>query len=423
MSFGWSRDRWEEYLFDRVGQPLANAVVYQAKGKTIAKVWSEQRERFKRIAQKNAGVNDAEVIQKALDVGGKVFIAKGTYICSQTIKMKDVVVEFEKGVELKLGNGVNADLIQVAGTVVLKGEVILNGNNANNGSGILINAYDSIEKLVVDGLTLKYYPERGIRALETLTHNKVVIRNCKIYYSETLPEHKAGGWAISGKSEYLLVENCEMINIPNDAINYFGDIIRISNNTIKNTPDGGLHVAPISESAEIVVEDNHIENVQSNKGIGVGTDDSSVNLYNARVVNNYIKDVGDYSAIRMQYAYECIIEKNIIDGCPDGIVIALEGSGNTIANNRIRNITGTGIYARNNDNVIEGNVIDSPNNGIQLYNAYDNIVVGNRVKNAANIGIYEQSGDYNVIVANNVRGSATGISTVGTNTVSANNIT
>ena len=67
MSFGWSRDRWEEYLFDRVGQPLANAVVYQAKGKTIAKVWSEQRERFKRIAQKNAGVADMEIIQAAIN--------------------------------------------------------------------------------------------------------------------------------------------------------------------------------------------------------------------------------------------------------------------------------------------------------------------------------------------------------------------
>ncbi len=84
MGFGWSRDRWEEYLFDRVGQPLANAVVYQAKGKTIAKVWSEQRERFKRIAQKNAGVADAEVVKSTIDTvteGSRIVI-----ICDITVK-------------------------------------------------------------------------------------------------------------------------------------------------------------------------------------------------------------------------------------------------------------------------------------------------------------------------------------------------
>jgi len=79
MSHGWSRDRWEEYLFDRIGLPLANAVVYQAKGKTIAKVWSEQRERFRRVAQKKAGVDDASVIQSALDAGGRIVIKDGEY--------------------------------------------------------------------------------------------------------------------------------------------------------------------------------------------------------------------------------------------------------------------------------------------------------------------------------------------------------
>jgi len=100
MSHGWSRDRWEEYLFDRIGLPLANAVVYQAKGKTIAKVWSEQRERFKRVAQKKAGVNDTKVIQitvNSLPNGGSVFLASGTFNITDTIVFPENINMMVKG--------------------------------------------------------------------------------------------------------------------------------------------------------------------------------------------------------------------------------------------------------------------------------------------------------------------------------------
>jgi len=88
---GWSRDRWTEYIRKEVAKGSYSAIVY-IDGSTV---YAEDAE-GNTIAQGEAGVDDASVIQSAIDKvyndgGGLVKIAKGTYEISQSITPKPKV--------------------------------------------------------------------------------------------------------------------------------------------------------------------------------------------------------------------------------------------------------------------------------------------------------------------------------------------
>jgi len=96
--------------------PTASAVVYQTDRHTIGKKYDESKDKWVRIAKEKRGVDDASVIQSAIDAthnsgGGRTLIKAGEYICNRDIELKD-------GVYLS-GEGV-ADL-GLARSTVLKG--------------------------------------------------------------------------------------------------------------------------------------------------------------------------------------------------------------------------------------------------------------------------------------------------------------
>ena len=78
---GWSRDRWTEYIRKEVAKGSYSAIVY-IDGSTV---YAEDAE-GKTIAQGEAGVDDASVIQSALDGGGRIFL-DGEFTINKALKI------------------------------------------------------------------------------------------------------------------------------------------------------------------------------------------------------------------------------------------------------------------------------------------------------------------------------------------------
>ena len=132
-------------------------------------VWAEDQY-GKTIAQGEAGVDDAEVIQSALDVGGKVFIAKGTYLLNATLIIKsntELVGEGRGKTILKIADDANVHAIQNPSTESLENisiaHLTIDGNRNNqtsNGIGISIGY----------GVAKKNITIRDVEIMNCLSH-------------------------------------------------------------------------------------------------------------------------------------------------------------------------------------------------------------------------------------------------------------
>lgn len=235
-------------------------------------------------------------------------------------------------------------------------------------------------------------------------------------------EHVIRFGRFDGDPAFIAIDNsvigCTFLNILNDPVLYELDsrggivsgntfrgcrrIVKIETTTAANTRDfliennsfvgqAGVPLEAIRALGVIrcTIIGNHIDGAQ--QGISVGGQ--------SRVVGNYLRTIADWG-IRFDIA--CIIADNNLD--------AVLGAG-------IRSDT-----TASNGATITGNVLTSiTGNGIDIL-ATNTTVTGNRVTSAA-IGIRGTTdATYALVTANNVRGSATGITLSGTASVNANNI-
>ena len=133
---GWSRDRWTEYIRKEVAKGSYSAIVY-IDGSTV---YAEDAE-GNTIAQGEAGVDDASVIQSAMDGGGKIFIKKGTYIIDLALLPKSNTILEGEGFETILkkkdyatDGAFNAEVIrnpEVGSNNVVIRNLGIDGNKAN----------------------------------------------------------------------------------------------------------------------------------------------------------------------------------------------------------------------------------------------------------------------------------------------------
>ncbi|MCD6493112.1 MAG: right-handed parallel beta-helix repeat-containing protein, partial [Archaeoglobaceae archaeon] len=103
-----------------------------------------------------------------------------------------------------------------------------------------------------------------------------------------------------------------------------------------------------------------------------------------------------------------VIRNNNISNNLDGISLcfACYSSNNTIANNRVENNSGYGIYlysawgVQNNNTISNNNIISNKYDGIYLYKSNNNKLTNNRVENNGNNGIYLGRSSNNKLIGN-----------------------
>jgi len=169
-------------------------------------VWAEDAS-GKTIASGESGVDDASVIQSAINQGGKVFITKETYIVDKILSVSgNTHLKFEKGAILKQKDGANLDtIIKIVGDDVIIENAEIDGNIANQTKNVvgmhsrgysrikikgakIYNCYDGIiiagntdtltsskNNLIIDCL-VKSNTKRGI-LLSNLVHESI-IKSC-----------------------------------------------------------------------------------------------------------------------------------------------------------------------------------------------------------------------------------------------------
>jgi len=220
--------------------PHASAVVFKKGMHVIAKVWDENHERWRRIAQGEAGVDDAEVIQKALNVGGRIIIKGTYYLDSELVVNSNSEVVFNN-VKM-IANTAMTNLIKLyneQGNIILAGKLIGDGNNkANNFITMLDNSF-----VWIDG---------------DFRFNKFTDTGLNIYKGSWI--HLRGLYSYNQKLMIFAnaVENLYVERVKADIVGDLGEVvIKIGNNQSSITPanitlrdiqikgDGNQSVTPI----------------------------------------------------------------------------------------------------------------------------------------------------------------------------------
>ncbi len=128
--------------------PIApySAIVYIDGGKVKAEDW-----KGKIISEGEAGVDDAKVIQSALDIGGRIVLGKGEFIVNKTLLVKSYTIIEGLGwdeTKLKAADGLNDKMIKnynhgsdYVYRVVIK-DLLIDGNKENQSLEIGNNVID-----------------------------------------------------------------------------------------------------------------------------------------------------------------------------------------------------------------------------------------------------------------------------------------
>jgi len=295
------------------------------------------------------------------------------------------------------------DMVQLSGYhIEIRGGVI--NADKKGGAGSIIRAVGDTDDVKIVGTRILNYVERGIWLHEAYTHGRVILDNVYVQFSETLPEYKSGSWGFFGANlSELFVTRSRFNNIGTDALEaHVSRICVLDGVVVTNTATGGIHVAPTDPGAQIIVQNCYVYNTASHKGLAIGKDDGSVLTYGAVVRNCRFKKIGGQSAIRLQHAYNSLIDGNYIEDVTGyGIVVALAGEGNVFTRNVIRNVTDGGIYTRAYS-LIKGNSVNNAKYGFQLYNGVHSIIENNFLDNITSYKMYLQGDTTGIKIRHNV---------------------
>ena len=268
-------------LRDESHPPTASAVVYKTEDKVIAKKWLEKRDRWIRIAKGKAGVDDAEVIQSAIDLFKATnmwekIIFMGEFLINKPIDIvgaNKLILEggyFKQNAVMDHIIGISDAHSEASYNVILKNMIVENpdastyhSNNiviGNLKGGLIENVY-SIGAWRHALSVLRTNP--GLENAVYLPEN-ITIRNC--YFSKSTIDTKGGCVLIGGR--HNKIENCE---IDGKSSAYSGDETGL--NIYDNT---------FNRSYDIVVRDVYVHDVG---GHGIDCSVSDVLIDNPRIIN------------------------------------------------------------------------------------------------------------------------------------------
>jgi len=412
MSVGFSRDRWYNYIADRSHPPVASAVVeipeydpdhvYAWKPANNYKGW-------KLLDRGEAGVDNAEVIQSALDVKGLVYLSDGEYVLNDTIFVRE---------NTKFVASKNAIIKPIAGF--------------DKYNLVLLKSYTIAEGLKVDGDKANNSTTRGI-TVGTNEHD-VLIKDCRI---ENTPREAV---YLSDSNYNIIMQNNFVYNCEAGlCLVGYGNNVSWIGNVIKDSGNIADAIAGYNyQNYNLVVVDNQIYNAPNHHGIHLGGSHITIAdnvidgagmmgilLYSSNdptkyadyvtITGNVVRNI-TARGIELRGCRYFTVTGNVVDNVHDyGIIARWTDTGGVssyygaIVGNTVRNVTvgslghGNGIAITNDSEYIYviGNVIDTVDEyGILADVAGKlNAIVGNVIQNAASGAIYRVA---ETIVAHNV---------------------
>ena len=384
MSVGFSRDRWTEYIRKKVAKGDYSAIVMTQE----TDVWAENKY-GETIAEGEAGVDDAEVIQKALDnlTSGRTWKERVILIGNFTIRAPIIArsyTELNVFGKLKLADAVNDAIIKVDTDQPLEHFELIGGYFDGNGA----NQTDTPETAVIY-LNPQY--------LSNVIVKKVTVINA-LRHGIKFAEQSGG------TTYYKEISNCYVYNVAVKATGY------------------GIY-CDYAPHTRII--GNYVETVQTVDGIEMGHGGNYICKYNILIGND---EAG--SQLQFPYADNSVIEGNV---CYKTII---SNDTNTANNVRIKNniilqapvpnFYGA-IRAKGDNIVIDGNYIEVSNNqrGIHPTGNYVRITNNTIVNVSGEVqgtGIMKDAGDYYIIQNNRVVDFSYGMNIVRDYGIVENNI-
>ncbi|RLI82621.1 hypothetical protein DRP04_03570 [Archaeoglobales archaeon] len=409
--------------------PHASAVVFKKGMHVIAKVWDENHERWKRIAQGKAGVDDAEVIQKALDSltpnrsWKERVVLKGDFKVQSDIKVPNYTVLDIKG-KLDASAKSSRVLITNKDTVpkfmeIIGGELVnvqprfVSPREQDYGKNITIKdcyIHDIVDSWGLGVIHCKNVLIKNIHVENTKYHGVRVnrVKNCRIKDCTVIncgqdKDFASQGIEISGYDDGtdLAQGICVDVRVINNYVEgsketgieiLGGENIRVANNTIRSVYKSGIWVVVwnidkyVDYAKNIIIKDNTIIDASNHPdrdypGIWInGQDDTGASLISdILVINNYVENVhgvgGEAKGIDIRY----VKGKNIL-----------------VMKNTVKDIDNEGIRAYRSanfkitDNYIDVDTVPTP---IAVYESTDYIIRRNVGYLTENSGTATITGD------------------------------
>ena len=392
-----------EYTYDPVMQDWKKKVApYSAiVCKDGSTVWAEDSD-GKTIASGEAGVDDASVIQSALDLRGTIII-KGNFIIDtsllpksdSTIIMYNAIIK-SKDEAFRVFNLHFTD--GVSNIRVYGGELDGNGANVNVGQCIRIDNYSQniylYDMYVHDG-------NRANLLIHTAKHIRV--HNCRFETS-----HDTTNAMVVPGTEYaedVLLDGCyikETLAFHAVGINYACKEITLRKCIIEAPNGDGVWSESYSDQPveDVTIEDCTIKNCKS---FAISTEANAPKGW--KIINNIIRDCGG-AAIRIR-GVDNLIQGNTIENTGytayDGTVYLNGDIGTRVIGNIIRNATTAGIrsWGGSHHKIIGNRIYNCSKSGILLIEGGEHSkLIGNEIYNNGEYGVYVKR--ENVLIEGNV---------------------
>jgi len=401
VSFGFSRDRWYNYIADRSHPPVVSAVVEKPEyDPDHVYAWkpAENYKGWKLIARGEAGVDDAEVIQKALDVGGVVVLAD-MFTINKAVKIGDNTVLRGLGwhTGLKLADGAEDEVIQ-------------NKDQTNGNQNIVI------ENMQIDGNKANQAGTNTSRndynPIELWHVTNAIVRNCYVHDGY-------GGAGINvafSKNAWVIgnrVKNCGATPTNpgiSDSIFVSGENIYVINNYTTGSTDTGIAVD--YGVNRVIVHGNVIDGDRFGIQIG-GNDGDITGVQNVLISNNIIRNPSDHIHMRiLHFGANKMPNKIFIIGNK------LIGNGRVLIGDYDVGVIEDIVFVNNEyvDNNIEeyaivieyANRVVFANNkltgGVYFHKVVNNAIVsGNYIENSYYTGLHLLGGKNSIVSSNLIR--------------------
>ena len=413
--------------------------------KDASTVWAEDPY-GKTIAQGEAGVDDASVIQSALDLGGRVFLNGKFYIdCPISINNTNSILEGINGATL-IANMDSGTMLPLKAKYGAVRRLRFNGNSKNVGA---IAVGDSASDCIVSECEI--FDCLGENILSIHWSERCIVEKCylrnlatdKVVHAIYIAESKncivkSNIIVGNGCIDALGAANCYNNIISNNILlgdrGHGGIYIRegahhciVNNNYVEGAGklSGQQHGDIELRGYNCVVEGNICKN-SNGDGIQIFSYTSQENCYNNIVQNNVLADNAEagISVFRTseQFSGKNTISGNSIKSCKYGILI--EGDGlNKISGNLMISLSEQGIYLKTSKNAvianlfqdvplaisvlshqnnIIGNLIYSPTYGISISNGFSNCVALNKIYSASDsaIKVDGENAENNFVMSN-----------------------
>ena len=400
--------------------------------------------------------------------GGNVniFIREGTYLVNSPIFLNS-------NTHIK-GAGMERTIIQNSGSMA---GIFLTANY--NASG-----YDGVKNITIEDLHLKSpgfdagellgtahaqnikirrvrFEDWQKHAIEINSTKRAFVEKCDFILNSQTEDNKdkeavqidsadaSGNWIISFNADgtpcdFVKIEDCYFhmdgslgaargIGTHNTATNVHRRIYILNNHFEKVHFAVNFNVAYLQD---VVIRRNYVKR---------NPDYAYANSYafylqritNCQVEDNFIYDYGDGGYNMGIYGRECsylVIKNNTFENMSYGAMRIMQSSNVIIKGNKVNNWSLTYnypailVYDSSEQAIIRNNILKNGGGGqgIKLLDMISSIVEGNYIENLTGTGILEgnqdATSDYNIIKNNILKNVTTPVTTVGANTITADNI-